>query len=237
MSFRTKLGSDRASIILETALCLPLYFVLLIFLVDVPQIMAHRQSLLGLARLHADVKARNFGFAPMLKEDFCKRLFWDNPGRVQSIELMGAHKEDTFDKGTESKLAGWGKNKSFFSSDNSSDLLNMVKSLIGDCLDGILTGGSVNNFFDEIFATDVFYRSCPRIAVTTVLPPEFYAVVMNLEVDKNLYIDCPYDCWQPSGNSAQEAKQTVFAKIGKIINNFIRWLKVILGLDGLNVDF
>jgi hypothetical protein len=113
----------------------------------------------------------------------------------------------------------------------------MVKSLIGDCLDGILTGGSVNNFFDEIFATDVFYRSCPRIAVTTVLPPEFYAVVMNLEVDKNLYIDCPYDCWQPSGNSAQEAKQTVFAKIGKIINNFIRWLKVILGLDGLNVDF
>lgn len=235
MSFLARLSSDRASIILETALCLPLYFVLLIFLVDVPQIMAHRQSLLGVARLDADVKARYIGYAPMITEDLCKRLFWNQSNQILSVEFMDVQHKDAFDYGTKSKLAEGINNKNFFQANHSNSFFDRINLFTGNIFEDILSGGSLRYFLDEIFATDVFYWSRPRVAINTVLPQEFYAVVMNLERDKNLYVVCPCDCWQPSGNSAQEARQTVFGNVGEIINTAIGWVTSLVGLP--NLDF
>jgi len=234
MSFLTKLKNDRASIILETALCLPLYFVLLIFLVDVPQIMAHRQSLLGLARLDADIKARNFGFAPMLNEDLCKRLFWNQSNQIQSVELMGGQQEDIVNQKTNSKLAEFVEKYTSFKADESDGVMATALKFLGNTFKEIMSGNSITTFLNNVFATDIFYRSNPRIAINTILPPEFYAMVMDLEVDKNLYVACPYDCWQPSGNTAQNPGQTPLGSVGDKINKAIGWVKKFISLPNFD---
>jgi hypothetical protein len=108
--------------------------------------------------------------------------------------------------------------------------------LLGQGFIDILSGGSIKNFLTAVFATDVFYSSRPRVAIKTILPPEFYAVVMNLELteDKTMFVECPAECWQPGGNSAQEAEQTVFGKIGGEITKAIGWVKKFVNLPSLD---
>jgi hypothetical protein len=236
MSFLARLSSDRASIILETALCLPLYFVLLIFLIDMPQIMAHRQSLLGVARLHADVKARNFGYAPMITEDLCKRLFWGDATTITKVEWQDNQQPATHDKGKMSRPAKIVDAYTSFSIGEGDGLLATATKLLGQGLVNILSGGSIKNFLTKVFTTDIFYSSCPQVAIKTILPAEFYAGVMGLEPTENhpMRVKCPAPCWQPSGNCAQEAKKTVFGKIGDKISKAIGWVKKFVTLPGFD---
>ncbi len=266
MSYRAQICSDRASILLETAICLPFYFVLLVFLVDLPQIMSHRQSLQGIARLEADIKARNFGDSSMVTESMCKNLFWHNPDQILKIENVGDVKNSTEDSSDEIANEYPTMLNAFFCSDGQipvPDIEMILPQFLGDhpqisygiqiglnlvieafsfakkylgALINLFTFGSISTFIDNIFFTDVFYRSSPRIAITTVLPPEFYAIVMGFNIDQKMYVHCPYDCWQPSGNTAQNPGQTLFGKIGDKINDLVGWIKNLIPKPDFNLD-
>lgn len=234
MSFLARLNNDRASIILETALCLPLYFVLLIFLIDMPQIMAHRQSLLGVARLDADIKARNLGDASMLEENQYIDFFWSQTSKVKNLQNINQSEQIDSDLKqlftyTENDFANTGVLEQYPAFAALSHTRRIVAAIFN-----LLSFGAETHFIQRVFNTDVFYSSCPKIGIETILPAEFYAAVMNLEMKEALYVDCPARCWQPGGNSAQKVGLTLFGRIGRMINTSMGWLRFFIPIPNFN---
>lgn len=222
MFFYERITDNRGAIVLETALCLPIYFILLAILIDVPLIMSYRQSLLGIARLHADIGARNCGETNIIDGELCRRLFLDQSTRIISVNNIGVMT-------SENGMVRQSTMSRFFTfensgGDDSNGAVAQIKNMIGSTLN-VLLAGAPNHYLDNVFATDLFYSSQPQLSIITVLPPDFYAYVFGVEKEECLCLPCPGACWQPSADSAQHVGLTPFAAVGQMINNSLGFLK------------
>ncbi|MGI5923430.1 MAG: TadE/TadG family type IV pilus assembly protein [Lentisphaeria bacterium] len=221
MSFFKRISDNRGAIVLETALCLPIYFILLAILVDVPLIMSYRQSLLGIARLHADIGARNDGTADILDEELCRRLFLDQSTKIISVQNL----DNMTERNRMVRKSSMARIFTFQNSDgDSSGTAAQIKNMLGSVFN-VLLAGAPNHYLDNVFATDVFYCSQPQLFITTILPPDFYAYFLETDGEECLCLSCPVECWQPSADSAQDVGETPFAKIGQMINDSLGFIR------------
>ena len=219
--------SERAAVFIETAMVLPLFFILLGICVDLPRLLVIRQRLVGASRLLAEFRARSgepaiepsavyrhFGMA-----DYCSSsdLFFDEvQTRPTSLSKeLGKIDFGLADAITDKLGLGGGFVKEMAK--------NAIKSFISSLLSAI-TGGELPAFFTDVFAADKFYSGRVTAQVKTILPAPFYRMFMNMEMKHGKYHLGPgRACYMPAMQVAQKPRQ--FTNLASVFGNFINGVK------------
>jgi len=224
-AFSKVVTSDRGAVFIETAIVLPLYFILLAFCVDMPRLLAVRQRMYAASRLVAELKARDAEVDT--SPDVWGRKITDqdlHQWLMKDISGSSAENLAPVDCDPERQPVIAEMITGVVSPGGS------VVEKLGNAIANFVTGGEKSFYVDRVFRNDKFYGARVGAKVKTLLPAAFYRTFMEIPMgsDGEFLIAPPDACYVPSYWPAQEYETAnPLSWIGEGFGGLLSWL----GLD------
>ena len=226
MTLTKAITSERGAVFVETAIVLPLYFIMLGICVDMPRLLAFRQHLMGASRMAAELDARGVtrgpggGAVDWSEKDAKEALHGWFLGRMCDDPESISVKTSTQRPAVSGKIRELGNR------------FNNLLGGMGEKVSGFLTLGEKSAFFDDVFEEDKLFGAKVTAKVNVILPPAFYKSIMNMDLDKDgqLKLSAPYTCYMPNCNSDQKnTSKNPIADMVDWIRGFMDKCKWVLG--------
>jgi hypothetical protein len=159
------LRRDQGTILLETALVLPVFLCLLCFCMDLPRFLSVKQRVIGASRLVAEVRIRNGGKNVVTPAQLGEWFFDDPSGQQVALKITLPENKYPLISGALKSLEDW------------------LEGFLGKLFVGVIkflanlaTGGALEPYVLNVFGRDVFYGGRVDAEVKTLLPARAYAM-------------------------------------------------------------
>ena len=201
-------NNDRGAVIVETALVIPIYLVLLLVCLDIPHLMLVKQRLVGVNRLSADLVCRGAGH---ISPKAVKLLFFDDSSRVDANGIQNnpesPHKTRVHSLADEFIDGEW------------AGPVKKVSSLVINIVD-FLTGSLLTKYLKKVFGTDLYHAANFDAKIKLLLPKIAYRGW--LEQDKTEFVvDAWGPCYMPSCDTFQSRPDSLATKISAFIDDLL----------------
>ena|GEM_PF-5736015 len=193
--------SGRGAIFLETALVMPIYLVLLCMCIDIPRILMIKQRLDGAQRLVSEIRARNEGTLTVDTAFLQKTFFDDGAGNGVKITIKPYNDKGSIMNSALNTIQDWLK-----------DFLGKFLTGVLEFLVNIISGGSLEPYFLNVFNKDVFYSGEVTANAPTLLPAIAYNAFAGDDLPPSDF-GTGYACYMPSCNSCKYTGETFISKM------------------------
>ena len=208
----TKISSlwkdNRGAVIVETALVVPIYLVLLLICLDIPHLMLVKQRLIGVNRLSADLVCRGANHLP---PEAVKLLFFADSSRVDANGIQ--NNPETPQKTRVHNLV-----KEFIDGEWAGPV-GKVSSLVINIVD-FLTGSLLTKYLENLFATDLYHAANFDARIKLLLPQIAYKGW--LKQDKTEFVvDAWRPCYMPNSDTFQSRPNSLAGTISSFISDLL----------------
>ncbi|HPN85157.1 MAG TPA: TadE/TadG family type IV pilus assembly protein [Victivallales bacterium] len=200
------LRNKKGAVILETALVMPIFMLLLCFCVDIPRIISLRQRAWGAQKLISEIRARNNGTLTADANNMKNFFFDDNIASNVSVAINASTDRKTLISDV-ADLENWIQN----------DIWKFFTGVL-KFLGNIITGGNLEPYFFNVFETDKLYSGSVTLSAPTILPSDAYNEFGKVPAPTT-QISPSYTCYSPSLDSCKYTGESFVGKLIDWINN------------------